>query len=115
MKKRINQVPTRFWRETRFDVVPVPAVPFRGLQETHLELLKNRLLQQLIEEAADPSLNATLRRAATEAAGLAWFTPFPLLFFPGLLEEKAAAACSQQFRQRQIRRSTQALLEKASA
>jgi hypothetical protein len=114
MKKRINQVPTRFGRQTRFDVVPVPAVPFRGPQETDLELLKNRLLVDLLQETADPALNATLRRAATEAAGLAWFTPFPLLFFPGLLEEKALAARSQQFRQRQIRRSTRDLLEKAS-
>jgi hypothetical protein len=115
MKKRINQVPTRFQRETRFDVVPMPAVPFRGSQEADLELLKNRLLNQLLQEIADPSLVSTLYRAATEAAGLAWFTPFPLLFFPALLEEKARALRCRQLRQRQIRRRTEDLLEKASA
>ena len=35
---------------------------------------------------------------------LAWFTPFPLLVFPVLLEEKAEAARLQEARQRQIRR-----------
>ncbi len=114
MKKKLNQVPARFRPETRFDVVPLPAVPFRGSQEADLELLKNRLLHELVQETGDAGLNPALRRAATEAAGLAWFTPFPLLFFPGLLEEKAKAARSQRRRQFQIRRSTHDLLDKAS-
>lgn len=114
MKKRFNQVPTRFRRETRFDVVPVPAVPLRGSQETDLELLKNRLLADLLWEADEPALSATLRRAATEAAGLAWFTPYPLLFFPALLEEKARTAREQVSRQTEIRHNTLDLLEKAS-
>jgi hypothetical protein len=56
-----------------------------------------------------------LRRAANEAAGLAWFTPFPLLFFPGLLEEKARAALRQGARQRYVRDMSENLLEEAAA
>jgi|SRR5579872_4263531 len=113
MKKRYNQLPTRFRRETRFDV-PIPAVPFRGSQEADLELLKNRLLADLLWQTDGSELSANLRRAATEAAGLAWFTPYPLLFFPALLEEKAQAARDQVSRQAEIRHNSQDLLEKAS-
>ena len=114
MKNRYNQVPTRFRRETRFDV-PIPAVPFRGSQEADLELLKNRLLADLLWQTdSNAELSANLRHAATEAAGLAWFTPYPLLFFPALLEEKAQAARDQVSRQAEILCNTQDLLEKAS-
>ncbi len=115
MKKRNSQVPTRFQRETRFDIVPLSAVPFRGPLELDLELLKGRLLYETIRETTDPLLRAPLKRAATEAAGAAWFTPFPLLFFPALFEEKATEARTRHSRQSQIRLSTQDLLEKASA
>jgi hypothetical protein len=115
MKKRNNQVPTRFRRETRFDIVPLPAVPFRGPLELDLDLLKGRLLYEMLQETPDPVLRAPLKRAATEAAGAAWFTPFPLLFFPALFEEKAREARRRQCQQVQIRRRTQNLLEKASA
>ena len=86
---------TRFEPETRFEVAPVPAVPFRGTQETELDRLKARLLRELLQQTPDEQFYAPLRRAANEAAALAWFTPFPLLFFPGLLEEKARAALRQ--------------------
>jgi hypothetical protein len=56
-------------------------------------------------------LYAALRRAANEAAALAWFTPFPLLFFPALLEEKARAALRQGARQRCVRNRSETLLE----
>jgi len=61
---------------------------------------RGRLLQQLLAPVAEPGLNTALRRAANEAASLAWFTPCPLLFFPTLLEEKAVAAKRQRDRQR---------------
>ncbi len=110
-----NKVTTWFQPETRFEVVPVPAVPFRGTQETELDRLKARLLQKWLDQTADERLYAPLRRAANEAAGLAWFTPFPLLFFPALLEEKARAALRQGARQRCIRHRSQTLMEDAVA
>lgn len=112
---RRSKVVTRFQPETRFEVVPVPAVPFRGTQETELDSLKARLLQELLEQAPHQQLYAPLRRAANEAAGLAWFTPFPLLFFPVLLEEKARMALRQGARQRCIRDRSESLLEEAVA
>ena len=83
---------TQFEPETRFDVVPVPTVPFRGTAETALEEFKARLLREALHAAADAELYAPLRRAANEAAAAAWMTPFPLLFLPVLFEEKFATA-----------------------
>jgi hypothetical protein len=115
MKQKYRQVRTRFEPETRFEVGAIAPVPFRGALETELEQLKARLLEPLLNASADPARSEPLRRAANEAAGLAWFTPFPLLFFPALLEEKVYAAQRQEARQRQIRQRTEGLLEKAVA
>jgi len=104
-----------FEPDTRFEVTPVPSVPFRGTQETELDRLKARLLRQLLADTADEEHYAPLRRAANEAAALAWFTPFPLLFFPGLLEEKARAAVRHGARQRYVRDRSENLLEEAVA
>lgn len=108
-RQKYRQVGTRFEPETRFEVGA------RGALETELEQLKARLLGPLLEASRDLTQAAPLRRAANEAAGLAWFTPFPLLFFPALLEEKVYAARRQGARQRQIRQRTEGLLEKAVA
>jgi hypothetical protein len=113
--KKYKQVRTRFEPETRFEVGAVAPVPFRGALETELEQLKARLLGPLLDASAKPEQSTPLRQAANEAAGLAWFTPFPLLFFPALLEEKVYAAQRQEARQRQIRQQTKGLLEKAVA
>ena len=114
MKNKKYRLLTRFAPETRFEVTPLAAVPFRGAQETELDRLKDRLLKRLLNETTEPELNAPLRRAANEAAGLAWLTPFPLLVFPTLLEEKALAAKFQETRQKQIRRRSQVLLKAAA-
>jgi hypothetical protein len=66
-----------------------------------LEELKQRLLQ---ETAWARSTNLTcLRRAADDAASLAWTTAFPLLVLPELFSEKAAEASIRSQRQRDIR------------
>jgi len=113
MKHTFNLVPTRFRPARRFEIVPAMG-SFADLRDTAFEQLKGRLLRQLLGETADPVLQAPLRRAANEAAGLAWLTPYPLLFFPVLLEEKARAARRQQVRQREIQQQTRDLLRKAS-
>ena len=92
MKTKRTTLLTRFEPETRFDVPPVPAAPFRGTRETELEQVKNQVLRAALNEAPDADYYAPLRRAATEAAGVAWLTPFPLLFLPALFEEKATQA-----------------------
>ncbi|HPU57718.1 MAG TPA: hypothetical protein PLH97_15775 [Verrucomicrobiota bacterium] len=103
-------MPTRFGPETRFDVAPVAAVPFRVAQETELERLKARLLREYLNEHPEPGFNGYLRRAANEAAALAWMSPFPLLVFPTLFEEKAEAALRHAERQAHVRLRTAELM-----
>jgi hypothetical protein len=110
---RNKVVKTRFEPETRFEMGSLAPVPVRGPVENDLEQLKARLMRPLLAPVMEPELNTALRRAANEAASAAWFTPFPLLFFPTLLEEKTASARRQQKRQREIRQRTQGLLEEA--
>src|ERR1700742_1483854 len=96
MKNNYGKVRTRFAREVRFEVKPVP---FRTTENTELEKLKDRLLRQLLDEAGTPDENTAVRRAANDAAALAWASRYPLLVFPTLLEEKAGIALVQAQRQ----------------
>ena len=114
MKNRKQTLPTRFARETRFELAPQFAQPFRAVQETEFEKLKYRLLRRLLDDAVQPDLNAPLRRAANDAAALAWTTAFPLLVFPALLEEKAKRAEAQLKKQNQIRLRSEAILVEAA-
>jgi len=98
-----RRVPTRFGPETRFEVKPVPPAPFRATQETELERLKNRLLLGTLTELEAPEATAYVRRAANEAAALAWVTPYPLLAFPVLFEEKVETALLYAERQNSVR------------
>ncbi len=102
--------PPRFGPESRFDLRPAPVAPFRATEENELERLKNRLLRNELARATVPELNARLRRAANEAAALAWFTAVPLLIFPALFEEKARTVFSQAARQYKIRERSRELL-----
>lgn len=110
MNANKQRVPTRFGPETRFEVQPTPAAVFRATQETEFERLKNRLLREALFELTKPALNGYLRRAANEAAALAWVTPFPLLVFPALFEEKAETALLQAARQVSVRQRSLELL-----
>jgi len=110
MNNNKNRVPTRFGPETRFELRPAPPAPFRALQETEFEQLKERLLRRQLAGATAPELNPPLRRAANEAAALAWATLYPLLVFPVLFEEKARAALRQAERQARILESSRELL-----
>ena len=110
MKKNKTFVPTRFGPETRFELRPVPAAPFRATQETEFERLKSQLLAQQLQQATEAELNAPLRRAANEAAALAWVTQFPLLVFPLLFAEKTAAALRQAERQARIYANSRELI-----
>ena len=104
MNANYRSVPARFEPETRFEVRPAPPAAFRATQETELERLKNRLLGQTLNELTAPEANGGLRRAANEAAALAWDTRFPLLVFPGLFEEKTRTVLRQVERQASVRR-----------
>jgi len=110
MNANNKRIPTRFDAEERFELRAKGGAPFRATQENELERLKNRLLARQLEEAPAIALNAPLRRAANDAAALAWATLYPLLVFPELFEEKTRAACHQAARQARILESSRELL-----
>ncbi len=107
-----RRVPTQFAPPTRFKVKPIAARANRVATNARLEGLKKQLLAQHLSESKD--LAPVLRRAAEEAASLAWATPYPLLFLPELLQEKVAAARRQYVQQALILRRSQALLAEAA-
>ena len=96
-----------FGTETRFELLPV--VLFRDIHENEFERLKGKLLAIRIQ-GAGTKWDAPLRDAANEAAALAWTTNIPLLVFPVLFEEKAAAAVLQNRRQARILKKSRELL-----
>jgi hypothetical protein len=102
MNANKNRVAAKFAPETRFELRPRPAAPFRASLESEFARLKNRLLAEQLDAVEQPALNALLRRAANEAAALAWVTFYPLLVFPTLFEEKSEAAIRQAERQARI-------------
>ncbi len=67
-----------------------------------LEELKRRWMKQELERCADAALRGAVERAADEALALAWTTPFPALFLPCLLQEKAAEARRRWERQQSV-------------
>ncbi len=102
MNTNKNKVAARFAPETRFELRPVGGTPFRANLENEFEQLKARLLAEELELAGNPVLNAPIRRAANEAAALAWVTFYPLLVFPELFEEKIGVAVRQAQRQARV-------------
>ena len=110
MKKTETRVRTRFAPETRFELRPLPPAPFRATQENEFEKLRERLLAGQLAATPDPALNAPLRRAANEAAALAWISFYPLLLFPTLFEEKVRTALRQAKRQARILNANRELL-----
>jgi hypothetical protein len=111
MNRTYRTVPTRFEEDVGFDVTPVPPALTRRAQAEALETLRGRLLADLLADAPSASHAAAFERSASEAAALAWLTPYPAFFFPALFEEKARAARRQVERQRQIRARSRLLME----
>jgi hypothetical protein len=107
MSAKSRPLETKFRKETRFQVCPIVAAPFRGHIETRLEQMKHTLLRTVLRGTRDAELQSKLTWAAQEAASLAWMTPFPLLVMPTLFEEKISAARQHWMKQQKIRRNTQ--------
>ena len=94
----------------RFDATAPPALNYRATETNELERLKYRLLREKLAEVTDSELTIPLRRAANEAASLAWVTLYPLLVFPALFEEKARITRRQVARQIAVRERSRELL-----
>ncbi len=103
MKTQNTTLNARLAAGTRYGAVPVQAAPFRATGEIEFDRLKHLLLRVALDTAAKAELCAPLKRAANDAAAVAWLTSFPLLFFPALFEEKAATAQVQAVRQMKVR------------
>lgn len=114
MKTTNNRVETRFGPPMRFKLKPGGAKPSKGGHEEAFEQLKERLLTDELTRAATTAAGPALRRAAMDAAAVAWTTRYPLLVLPELLREKAAAAHAYARRQRTILRRSQSLLSLAA-
>ncbi len=70
--------------------------------------LRDRLLDEALESARVTGWARRLvRLAALEAEARAWVTPFPLLLFPELFEEKAREVSGYVARQERLRRHSQ--------
>lgn len=110
MRTRARKVRTRFGPEARFEVAATPPATFRALQEGGLEQLKQRLLRQRLIESTDATLNVRLRRAANEAAALAYVNAYPLLVFPVLFEEKVVATQTEAAHQVWVRERSRELV-----
>ena len=110
MNANYRRLIARFGRETRFEVKPVPVAPFRASEESGLEQLKARLLSEALGANWEPEKNTRVRRAANEVAALAWVSPYPLLVFPVLFEEKTEAALRHLERQQEIRHRSRGLM-----
>ena len=110
MKKNKIKVPIGFAPELRFTLRPTPPAPFRAAQETEFERLKVKLLAARLAQAPALEFTPPLRRAANDAAALAWATLFPLLVFPVLSEEKAHTALRRLERQAHIYKNSRELL-----
>jgi hypothetical protein len=114
-KTKKNRLNPGFLNETRVDITKVPPpVPFRAQAEDDLEKLKSRLLNDKLWANETGALNPEFRRAANEAAALAWLSPLPLLVFPELFEEKVNSLLARWERQNNIRLRSQAVLEEAA-
>ena len=91
-----------------------PPAPFPRTDENDLDRLKNRLLRQALAATEDTAMLVALRRAANEAAALAWLEPHPLLVFPVLFLEKTANDHARIERQQRIRARSASLLQEAA-
>ena len=90
--KQSGRIQAKFAPETRFEVKLSPEGALRRERAVQLEDLKSRLLRRHVMYAPDLELIPAIRRAAHDAASVAWFTPWPLLVFPTLLDEKVESA-----------------------
>ncbi|MFO1499534.1 MAG: hypothetical protein U1G07_14270 [Verrucomicrobiota bacterium] len=106
---RPQRVPTRFERPTRFRLKPLFAAADLTARQVIFEQLKTRLLQPVLHGVTDPALHRQLRLAGNEAAAVAWTTPYPLLFLPMLLEEKAEEVHDYKSHQAAVRRASSLL------
>lgn len=86
-----------------FEEAPLLLTPQRGAREVQLDQLKEQLLEPVLNSIQSAAVVRELRKAANEAAAMAWFTASPILVLPTLLEEKIRSALQWCERQERLR------------
>ncbi len=102
MNQNKTKLSAEFRPETRFELHPAAGVAFRAILPGLFEKLKDDLLAEKLFFAQTVAWHVPLRRAANEAAALAWSHPFPLLVLPELFAEKVAETTQHLARQEKI-------------
>jgi hypothetical protein len=64
-------------------------------QSAELEVLKHRLLLEMLEETADFNCHGAIIKEAEITARSARATGYPMLVFPCLFKDRAAAVCEE--------------------
>jgi len=98
-----------FGPETRFEVRP-GGMPLRAEQSAAFAHVKDRLVDSALSDLWEEPVAGQVKSLANEAEALAWVTPYPVLMFPALFEEKLALALRRARRQEQVRAETRELL-----
>ena len=112
--KRRLRLKAKFAPEARFELKPLARSTVETLRTQELDQLKAQLLGTVLEQTENLALRDPLKRAANEAAAIAWLTAYPLLVFPTLFEEKTREARRQADRQQQILAASEVLFEGAA-
>ena len=97
--------------------IPQPSIRRQDLRrktDGGLERLREGMLAQTLAQVQSTALVRPIRRAAQEAAALAWMEEFPLLVFPCLFQEKVEAAKLRIQRQLWIEAQTSDFFETAA-
>lgn len=108
-RQKLRKIRAEFGPEVRFAKEPVP-LTYRQAQRNAFEELQAVLLRDRLENDWRRDAPSYLRRAANEAAALAWLTPYPALVYPVLFEEKADTAMFRAQRQKEVRQRSLELL-----
>ncbi len=107
MTRKLNAY---FDPDTEFEPELLAGEPLRAA----FAALRDALVSETLEATETLALHGPLKQAANEAAGLAWTTPFPLLVFPGLFQEKIDRTRAQQDRAQRIKAQTAEFLMEAA-
>lgn len=113
MTNRYYRLPAQFGPPVEFELKPAPGVVSREREKLQFQRLQDRLLQEAGAGTQHTAVQRNLKRAAIEAAAIAWTTPFPLLVWPTLFLERAEAIRFQTERQEEILKRSEVLLEDA--
>lgn len=105
-----RSLPVRFDPETRFDLPTESTSVSYDSVDHEFARMKETMLEQNQATTEFRFEQDLIRFAVNEAEALAWTSPFPLLVFPALTQEKTDQARKHFQKQQEIWRRSQTLL-----